>query len=71
MNEKLKQELFNYLADNHDVELMEDDFNSIEYILSKHKQANSLPSGEDRSCMYCEKKIKRGEAIILCKECTE
>jgi len=25
----------------------------------------------DRSCMYCEKKIKETEAIILCKECTE
>jgi hypothetical protein len=23
------------------------------------------------TCMYCEKKLKPGEAIVLCKECTE
>jgi hypothetical protein len=26
---------------------------------------------EDVSCMYCEVKLKRGSAIILCKECAE
>ena len=26
---------------------------------------------EDVSCMYCEAKIRRGSAIILCKECAE
>jgi hypothetical protein len=26
---------------------------------------------EDVSCMYCEAKLKRGSAIILCKECAE
>jgi hypothetical protein len=23
------------------------------------------------SCMYCEKKLKDGEAVILCMECTQ
>jgi len=26
---------------------------------------------EETSCMYCEAKIRRGSAIILCKECAE
>jgi len=26
---------------------------------------------EEISCMYCEAKIRRGSAIILCKECAE
>lgn len=26
---------------------------------------------EDYRCMYCEKKLKRIEVIMLCKECTE
>ena len=26
---------------------------------------------EDVSCMYCEVKLKRGSAIILCKGCAE
>ena len=26
---------------------------------------------EERSCMYCEAKIRRGSAIVLCKECAE
>jgi len=26
---------------------------------------------EEVSCMYCEVKLKRGSAIILCKECAE
>lgn len=26
---------------------------------------------EETSCMYCEAKIRRGSAIILCKECVE
>ena len=26
---------------------------------------------EDVSCMYCEAKLKRGSAIVLCKECAE
>jgi len=31
----------------------------------------NLRKNNEVSCMYCEKKIKRHEAIILCKECTE
>lgn len=23
------------------------------------------------SCMYCEKELKKNEAIVVCKECTE
>jgi len=26
---------------------------------------------EETSCMYCEAKVRRGSAIILCKECAE
>lgn len=26
---------------------------------------------EEINCMYCEAKIRRGSAIILCKECAE
>jgi len=26
---------------------------------------------EGRQCMYCEKQLKPGEAIVLCKECTQ
>ena len=26
---------------------------------------------KNSSCMYCEKKLKENEAIVLCKECTE
>ena len=26
---------------------------------------------EEISCMYCEAKIRRGSAIVLCKECAE
>ena len=36
MDAKLKQEIFNHMADNHDVLLMEDDFNSLQDILEKH-----------------------------------
>ncbi len=26
---------------------------------------------EEKSCMYCEKKVKRGEGIFLCKDCCD
>ena len=29
------------------------------------------PPNKHTSCMYCEKKLNIGEAIILCKQCTE
>ena len=46
------------------------------HIMVDDKEAPLLISAleaveKDKSCMYCEKKLKQHEAIILCKECTE
>ena len=34
-------------------------------------QDGGLSFVSERQCMSCEKQMKKGEAIILCKECTE
>jgi len=33
--------------------------------------ANYILMNKERSCMYCEKKLKPGEAIIVCEECIQ
>jgi predicted nucleotidyltransferase len=42
-----------------------------EAALMEQKQLYFKLFEEEINCMYCEAKIRRGSAIILCKECAE
>ena len=35
-NQELEQNIFNYFANEHDIMLMEDDFNSLQWIIQEH-----------------------------------
>lgn len=42
-----------------------------EAALMEQKQLYFKLFEEEINCMYCEAKIRRGSAIVLCKECAE
>ena len=45
----------------------EKDWGYVLEAMEEYRQQEPL----NRNCMYCEKPLKDGEAIILCKECIQ
>jgi hypothetical protein len=43
----------------------------IELLIAECRKIRADELVSKNYCMYCEKKLKNHEAIILCKECTE
>jgi hypothetical protein len=62
----MKEKIIEILKDNNVYEGEQHEDRALDIVASRITELI-----EGRRCMYCEKELKPGEAIVICKECTQ